>query len=442
MCGIVGIFGLINKTRIGMFEDMLAMDGVRGRDSTGVAIITDKAVGVVKEAVLPDVILGDSLYKEWKKGKIRCLLGHNRAATLGKVTKDNAHPFQYKHITMVHNGTLENRWRLPDYWKYDTDSEAIAHCIADHGIEATWKVLEGAATLVWWDNAKQSLNVISNGKRPFFMQPLKDNNGVVWSSERWTLQVAALRSGELYHKPDKIYCPIVDKLYTFMWNPALKVFVFDEKQLEPFKFGNTVPGYKAHDPRPHYQSKKEEKKKKKRKNKRTGGEAIYVSKSAAESANVFQEWKDRYVERKTVEKEKSYPDDDFSDEAVKARYPELFDPALSNFASDASNNNKKDAELDTRAVPFRPDATKSHRTAERFKQLFDLVDLNATGKHMQAEFFLVNYCKCVECDGPFNYNDFFTARILSESKMQAICDLCQMDAWVISGIEPSQIRLQ
>jgi hypothetical protein len=442
MCGIVGIFGLIDKTRIGMFEDMLAMDGVRGKDSTGVAVITKKAVGVIKEAVLPDKILGDSLYKEWKKAKPLCLLGHNRAATLGKVIKDNAHPFQYKHITMVHNGTLDNRWRLPDWWKYDTDSEAIARCIADHGIETTWKVIEGAATLVWWDSNEQTLNVLSNGKRPFFMQPLKNSDGLVWSSERWTLLTAALRCGVEFAKVEKVYCPVVDRLYTFRWLPANKMFSFDEKQLEPFKFGNKIPGYNAIDPR-WKNTYTPSKKKKKAKNKRTGGEVIPI-KSAESSAAVFQEWKDQYVARKSLDRD--YSDQDYSDEAVKARYPELFDPALSNFATEASNNNRTDADLDTRAVPFR-NATASTavqgprenvRTPERFKQLFDLVDLNP--KNFTHEWFLVNYHECCECGGPFNYNDYFTARVLKEG--QAICDLCQMDAWVISGLEPKDIRLQ
>jgi predicted glutamine amidotransferase len=441
MCGIVGIFGLIDKTRIGMFEDMLAMDGVRGKDSTGLAVISPKSVTVVKDVLLADKLLDNEAYKLAKKVKPLCLIGHNRAATYGKVIKENAHPFQYKHITMVHNGTLENRWRLPDWWKYDTDSEALARCIADHGIETTWKVLEGAATLVWWDSNTQTLNVLSNGKRPFFLQPLKNSDGLVWSSERWTLLTAALRSGVEFAKVEKVYTPIADKLYTFKWLAAQKMFTFEEKQLQTFKFGNTIPGYHAYNPA---WDQKPSKKKKKHKNKRGSGTAGVI-KSAAESASVFQEWKGRYVERKSDNDDTPFSDQDYSDEAVKARYPELFDDALNGLPGPSNTNDRTDADLDTRGVPFRPKTgqagkapEKNVRTAERFKQLFDLVDLNA--KHFTHDWFLVNYTSCCECGADFNYNDYFTARVLREGT--AICDLCQRDAWIISGIEPDQIRLQ
>lgn len=466
MCGIVGVFGRIDKTRIGMFEDMLAMDGTRGRDSTGVAIINDH-VTVVKDVWMADRILANKEYRAALKQKPQCMIGHNRAATLGLIIKDNAHPFRYKHITMVHNGTLKSRWRLPDHKMCDTDSEAIARCIADHGIEITWSVIEGAATLVWWNDEEKTLNVLSNNERPFFMQPLKSNDGIVWSSERWMLQQAAKWHDVEFEDPDKVYAPVSNLLYSFYWKPEKGTYGFKEKALGTYKWGNTVPGYQAVAPYSALPKQdKDEKKnrkrggKKSRKRNKNGG-SITVIKSAESSAAVFQEWKGKYLER--------HPDttgahgQDLSDEALRNRYPELFDPKLQGLPGpkvkpvvckdcggynvDCTNPADKCtcADLDTRGVPFRPAkaaamaaSAKNARTAERFKQLFDLVEINA--KYTTAEWWMMNYRKCCECEAAFVYNDSFTARNLSDK--HAICELCQMDAWIISGLEPSQIRLQ
>jgi len=401
MCGIVGVLGKIGKSRLSMFEDMLTMDAVRGNDSTGVAVINKEDVWWGKDVVLPNGIFDWQDYKDAKKAKPFCLIGHNRAATRGAIKSDNAHPFQHGHITLVHNGTLDAAWRLPNYWKFGTDSEAIAYAISQHGIETVWPVIDGAATLVFWDDKEKSLNVISNNKRPFFMQPFPGSTGIVWSSERWTLLTAAARTGVVLDKTEEIFTTKSDVLYTFLYDPDTDKLKYREKKLEPYKVGNSIPGYQAHVPASY--------KKKKKKRAKSATADIIPFKSARASAEVFgsaecfAEWQQRQLD-------KVQPKD-----------------------------NGTDADLDTRAVPFRgpyKQTEKPTRTAEEFFRLFDLTELNP--KSCTPEWFMAAYPNCFGCDGSMDYSDYFTAKIMSSTA--ALCSDCQCDIWVTSGIDPNNIR--
>lgn len=111
------------------------------------------------------------------------VIGHNRAATRGEITRANAHPFQDGNICLVHNGTLTDKTNLPDHLKYSVDSRAICHSMATIGVDATAKLLKGSFALVWVDHKDKSLNFLRNSERPLFFAYSEIEDCLYWASE-------------------------------------------------------------------------------------------------------------------------------------------------------------------------------------------------------------------------------------------------------------------
>ncbi|MCF6777267.1 glutamine--fructose-6-phosphate transaminase (isomerizing) [Thiotrichales bacterium 19X7-9] len=131
MCGIVGAVAERNVVPI-LLEGLKRLE-YRGYDSAGIAVIDNKnqlnrtrEVGKVK-------LLAERIKNEnFLKGSIG--IAHTRWATHGGVTLENAHPHQGNHISIVHNGIIENHGLLREElqqsgvkFSSETDSEVIAH---------------------------------------------------------------------------------------------------------------------------------------------------------------------------------------------------------------------------------------------------------------------------------------------------------------------------
>lgn len=232
MCGLVGVAGDIGGTWKDIFNELLVLDYVRGPHSTGAAWVnrTDSKITVVKRIGHPFNLICDKEYDEaHEKGPFKKVaLGHNRFATVGGKSEENAHPFAFEHVVGAHNGTLEKfcLYHLDDYEVYDTDSEAIFATINRVGVKETIKNLSGAWALTWFDKLQNTLNFLNNGKRPLHYCYSKDRCTIIWASEAVMLRYVMKRNKRDI-LDDKVYSVTPDK--HFVWN--IPKFVHE-------KFGN------------------------------------------------------------------------------------------------------------------------------------------------------------------------------------------------------------
>jgi glucosamine--fructose-6-phosphate aminotransferase (isomerizing) len=144
MCGIVGYTGC--NSGIQVLIDGLKRLEYRGYDSAGIALAGKKGLSVVK-SIGKVKFLEEACRREWSDfAMLPCYAGiaHTRWATHGAPSETNAHPHldSAGNFAVVHNGIIDNyqslkRRLIADgaVFKSDTDSEVIAHLIAEcyHG---------------------------------------------------------------------------------------------------------------------------------------------------------------------------------------------------------------------------------------------------------------------------------------------------------------------
>ncbi len=134
MCGIVGYVGFREAADV-LIEGLRRLE-YRGYDSAGVAVRTPEGLRVVKRAGKLSALAG-ALERERPRGTLG--IGHTRWATHGPPTDRNAHPHRSGKLVLVHNGIIENYLELKERLEQkgyrfasDTDTEVLAHLIADH----------------------------------------------------------------------------------------------------------------------------------------------------------------------------------------------------------------------------------------------------------------------------------------------------------------------
>lgn len=189
MCGIVlaGSSQFLSQGEVSLFEKLVYHDTIRGSHSTGVYAgysfsypKQDQYVIYGKTAQPGPEFLESKTWdsissQDYKNGTTvnkrfpYFLVGHNRYATMGAKTAENAHPFVSGKIMLVHNGTLSNQSLLPDWKDFEVDSANICHAIDKQGIDKTLQQLDGAFTLVWYNDEEKTLNIIRNEERPFHL---------------------------------------------------------------------------------------------------------------------------------------------------------------------------------------------------------------------------------------------------------------------------------
>ena len=136
MCGIVGYIGF-NQASDFLLDGMAKLE-YRGYDSAGIAIIgAENAIKIQKKvgrlANLEAIVKADP-----NEGTVG--IGHTRWATHGRPSDMNSHPHSSEDgkFAVVHNGIIENYMPLKEeliekgyYFKSETDTEVVAHLLAD-----------------------------------------------------------------------------------------------------------------------------------------------------------------------------------------------------------------------------------------------------------------------------------------------------------------------
>lgn len=218
MCGIVGILSEGKSgfwgTDLQIFEEMLVADAIRGKDSTGVfTVLSNSRVRVAKVATHP---LNFIETPQWKTTRSMAeqtghiMVGHNRKATAGSISRENAHPFYEDNIVLVHNGTIPNHKN--DVGDTEVDSHAICKGFAKDGYEKTLTNLGGAWALVWYDLETKCLYAVRNDERPLCI--VEGEKKVVISSEGYLGGWVMSRN---HIKPDKMRVIDPRVVHKFEW---------------------------------------------------------------------------------------------------------------------------------------------------------------------------------------------------------------------------------
>ncbi|MEK7664032.1 MAG: glutamine--fructose-6-phosphate transaminase (isomerizing) [Patescibacteria group bacterium] len=139
MCGIIGYIG--KNEALPLILEGLRKESYRGYDSSGIAVFDHlansgqgkinciKSVGKLEN-------LEEKLQSQYLLGNIG--IGHNRWATHGNVTENNAHPHSdcKQNIFVAHNGIIENYQALKEIleakghkFSSETDTEVLSHLI-------------------------------------------------------------------------------------------------------------------------------------------------------------------------------------------------------------------------------------------------------------------------------------------------------------------------
>jgi predicted glutamine amidotransferase len=215
MCGIIGIINGTRKYKFALadvFRDMFFANQLRGVDGAGVFWYEEKAnlYGSYKDTDFTSVIENKGVLKGLSDlEKNPFFIGHNRAATRGKVNKDNSHPFDSENVILVHNGTMNY---VPKEFDNGTnvDSHAIAKMISAASPEVFIKDSFGAYALVWFDKRTKLLNLMRNKDRPLSLVWIDEACLVVSEAELGVW--CATRRG---FKVDKVEALTAHHLYQF-----------------------------------------------------------------------------------------------------------------------------------------------------------------------------------------------------------------------------------
>jgi len=222
MCGIHGFIN--GEKKVELNSDDFVKQGfivnmVRGVDSSGIGLVDANGYNNYHKLPVPGMYfptdkMASSLISA-VRNKSTAAMCHVRAATVGGVSYQNAHPFVLedengKTIVGMHNGTLTG-WAGKEHAKdFKVDSEWAMYHILLNGTKA-FEDFTGAFAMVWWiDETPGVIYMARNKERPIHVAWTEDGNMVYaseagmlhWLCERNNIKlvgsIKSLEEGKLY----------------------------------------------------------------------------------------------------------------------------------------------------------------------------------------------------------------------------------------------------
>lgn len=240
MCGIYGIFSRtkygLNKIDLEHFDQMGIVTQLRGMHSSGVFSIPPKTKEVPKiiKTVGPNFYLwhdkGWDAWQDYAFKQAQGIVGHGRAATKGKITKENAHPFRCKPITLVHNGTIYNG--LDHHKGVDVDSHALCLEIQQKGVYEALHNISGAYAIIVYNEEEGKVYIARNSERPLHILTTSDRFYVMSEADALTYLAKRCKWGPLNKEPEVEYFE-AGKVYSIEGGALIKEGEIQKKTYTP-----------------------------------------------------------------------------------------------------------------------------------------------------------------------------------------------------------------
>lgn len=189
------------QLKYSLFKHLFNESDIRGKDASGMAGIgEDNHVFSFKRPIEANKFIKLRAFKELLTIKPHTIIGHTRQATNGKPEKNkNNHPFQLKHLYLVHNGIITNADKLQDKYKFDLqsycDSEILLHIIASHkniieGIRAIYKEVYGSFSVALLNTKNQAVYIFRNSSNPLHIAWSEKYKIFLFASTRFIIDLA------------------------------------------------------------------------------------------------------------------------------------------------------------------------------------------------------------------------------------------------------------
>lgn len=250
MCGIFGGSAIEKATLDPVKLKFLAfLSESRGLHSTGFCSIdSDNKIKITKLLVKPSIaILNDEFVSDLSNKKT--IIGHNRAATVGAVTLENAHPFDFEsgeypngakspsteRVIGVHNGFVADK--TTDQFEFKTpfnvDSQYIFAMLARWGGDpAVLKLLEGAVTIAYTVPDKYKNTTFLYRRTPRELHLGFSKEGIYYASEKLPLEI--IGCSDIFELENLSLTTLKDGRildYSILEPPKLKSIKFNAQRL-------------------------------------------------------------------------------------------------------------------------------------------------------------------------------------------------------------------